>query len=120
MSELYSSCVAAQAKLENTIERFQLRGGKIQMAKVDMRQTHRLDQVQDILKEAADVLVAADQAYADATSKDFWGRIREGFRRFSTKAQDAECFVGLIPEGDTYLSVLTGGLKLICKVSTRL
>lgn len=113
---IYAKCKAAQKTLTATIKGFLETDGADLSINIDPDGAHKIEELEELLTRAKDALIAADDGY---TGKEQCrvGRIRRAFRRFGDHAKDGKFFVALIPSENSYLSVLAGGLKLICAVS---
>lgn len=56
---------------------------------------------------------AANQ-YKDAST--FWGKLRQGFRKFGINNDALTAWIDLLPSQSQYFSIICGGLKLILGV----
>lgn len=116
---IYAKCKAAQKTLTATIKDFLENDGADVSIDIDPDEAHKIEDLEGFLTRAKDALVAADDGYT-GKEKGRVGRIRRAFRRFGDHAKDGKFFVALIPSENSYLSVLAGGLKLICAAAERL
>lgn len=116
LESLYSGCVEAQKRLQETIEKSSLK----EKLGFDTTANHSWREVENLLDAASDALEDAKEEYVVGKTEGRFGRIREGFRKFGINAKNAKFFIALIPSQDHYLSSLTGGLKLVCAVSFEL
>lgn len=116
LESLYSGCVEAQKRLQETIEKSSLK----EKLGFDTTANHSWREVENLLDAASDALEDAKEEYVVGKTEGRFGRIREGFRKFGINAKNAKFFIALIPSQDHYLSSLTGGLKLVCAAAERI
>lgn len=116
LAGIYSGVAEAQNRLVEVMREFQGSIGKEQNIQFEVDRHHTIEEFHQMLENASEVLMEAEQVYSQEKTKGSWGRIRLGFRNFAKNAKNANFFIALIPSEGNYLSVLSGGLKLICAV----
>ncbi|KAK7539259.1 uncharacterized protein J3D65DRAFT_618039 [Phyllosticta citribraziliensis] len=112
MKCFYMDCIKAQDKLRNTMEKYQT-VSRDRCIELKRQQTWK--DVEEGLDEFSKEVVKAEHEYREKL-----GSVRSGFRRFSNNSNSVKVFADLIPSSDSYLSVLCGGIKLVCVAASRI
>lgn len=105
---VYSDCIEAQQTLHKTMERYQ---SKSRNRCIETTRKQTWTDVEEGLETLSREVGNAESEYQENL-----GSLRSGFRRFSNNANSVKLFVDMIPSPDSYLSVLCGGMKLVCVV----
>ncbi|KAL1386727.1 hypothetical protein HDK64DRAFT_339409 [Phyllosticta capitalensis] len=108
----YTDCIIAQQKLDERMERYQ---SKSRNRCIEMTRQQTWTDVEDGLE-----ILSKEVAHAESEYRENLGSLRSGFRRFSNNANSVKVFADLIPSSDSYLSVLCGGIKLVCVAASRI
>ncbi|KAK4220519.1 hypothetical protein QBC38DRAFT_526643 [Podospora fimiseda] len=74
---------------------------------------HTIRQLESLVSEAI-------QKHQDGESKGAWGKVNLACRKLSEGKDNIEGWPGLLPSENNYLSIVSGGLKLILKAAARI
>ncbi|KAI1748297.1 hypothetical protein F4782DRAFT_534516 [Xylaria castorea] len=74
---------------------------------------HNIDQVSKIIDDSIHQNQIKD-------TEGLWGKVLQAFRKFGENGKAVEGWLGLLPTESAYLSVVSGGLKLIVKAAIRM
>ncbi|KAK3994345.1 hypothetical protein QBC44DRAFT_357241 [Cladorrhinum sp. PSN332] len=72
------------------------------------------------IRQFESVISKAILQHEDGESKGAWGKINLACRKLSEGKDSIEGWLGLLPSENNYLSIVSGGLKLILKAAARI
>jgi hypothetical protein len=78
---------------------------------INVDEVHTLADVWRMLDTAVD-------EYEKGKAAGAWGRVRQAFRGLGTNGEAVQQWLGLLPSGSNYMSVVCGGVKLIIKAGS--
>ncbi|KAK4222704.1 hypothetical protein QBC38DRAFT_503785 [Podospora fimiseda] len=97
---------AAMREYEGTVKKKYKTG-------INPDEQHTIHQLESIVSEAI-------QKHQHGESKGAWGKINLACRKLSEGKDSIEGWLGILPSENNYLSIVSGGLKLILKTAARI